>query len=965
MNGGPLYYHPTRDRFIEPKEPKESNISPEGGIIPVLYGRRKITGKFVYLNVINNIVHGIWIFCEGEIDGFDTILLNNKNIIDYGNKVYYETYQGTDTQPVCSLSNYDSSWTYSLPNTAYIYIRCNQTEDIQDLPKIEAIIKGKKIYVPRINTITYSANPALILADILTNTRYGGRIPPSKINYGTAQSHPDGTVWASADYCDEPLIDQTIQICYIGKRYTYSVVRDSQAKTDTLHAIYILSESSSLGVSSISLDGIDIAKTGVYYELYHGTGTTPSWPGWDNSLVGKSCIYIRKVFNAYTHSFGDVESRHRINVKATLTEPAVRYGFSFCFNQQVTLQDAIETIRRHFLGVIRIDNGLYSIDVAKPRPTIASFEEKEVWGLQIQPLQSQDIINRVTWTWTDPFTWETVTEEIEDPNISQNDEIHEANYDLTGCLSYARSKRIATFLLNSRLSDLIVTFNTYNGKGLQPLDVFSITHSIGLTNKLLYVSNIQENPDGSWTITGNEYDPAFFNEDIITEPAYPDTSLPDPSKMPDDATNLSLTEQLVQLKDSTWISNIKITWKAPEWPFIKHYEIYVKQGSGDFILLGTTTGTEYEYRAAKELETYTFAVVTVSTWDKRSIGITSTIIPQGKYLKPKWKTGAQLRGEEAGNVVFLKWYMPDLTPPAEDIDIIGYEIRRGKIIDTWETSFYVGFVDALIYQDNFCPSGQWRYFIKAKDSVGNYTDTSLYCDVTVILNQNIGFTSDYNFDLATVTGTNIGITMNTTLNPINPNYDILGERFPGPTLGDGVGGYTYLIHPTITTADGTTAAIDLGQIISGKYTLYYQSTKVGNGSSTLTPKLITSIDGSTWTEYDASSSLALKARYIKAKFEFNNPYIDTTYIVQEPVYITIQVDPVEEYGTAAVPADGYIAIAFINSFMAIEKITLTVLGNIAKTAVADNLTTSGFTLRLFDTNNNPTSGTVKWLVQGY
>jgi len=42
-----------------------------------------------------------------------------------------------------------------------------------------------------------------------------------------------------------------------------------------------------------------------------------------------------------------------------------------------------------------------------------------------------------------------------------------------------------------------------------------------------------------------------------------------------------------------------------------------------------------------------------------------------------------------------------------------------------------------------------------------------------------------------------------------------------------------------------------------------------------------------------------------------------------------------------------------------------VRGSSAKIAVYDNLDTSGFDLYLFDTNNNQTTGTVDWEVNGY
>lgn len=726
--GGPFYYDPTPTTPTQSggansqasgnnNAPMESTVSPANGRIPVLYGRRKIPGLFVYMNVIGSDLHVLYIFCEGEIEGFETILVNGKAITEFDNThLKYERYMGTDTQSVCGLEQHDSDWKDPLRNIAYIWLRIipGEGSEITDLPKVEAIVKGKKVYDPRAAVESsgfftgasaapvYSANPALCLADALTNTRYGGNVAATKVNWGTSSAHGEGTVWDVADECDKPLTGQMIQKALVGQRYAYNVTTDNFNAYDTLRTIYVLTDSPILNYSKITIDGIPVFPAPTTYsfpwqpyvdsyEVYNGTSAPPTqWVGWNNELIGKACLYLVKREVHVGEYFGDPDARWRFNVKVVVTEDANKFSFSFYFSAQQTLRDAIETIRRHYLGVVLFSRGTYNFYIAKERDTVASFTEKDVFNISFPEIQSQSIINRITWTWTDPDTWEVVNEEIEDPTLTDNDEIHEAHYDLSGSLSMSQSKRVAIFLLNSRLSDLIAQFNVYNSFGVELMDTFSLTHSIGLNNKLFYVSAIQQNADGSYTITGREYEPELFSATIETEPTYPDTNLPLPTDIPLPPTNLRLKEEVYKLSDGTYLSKIVATWSASESTNVKSYDIWIQEGSGPEVL-HNTTDTRFELRAVKQLITYTFKIAAVTNWDIQSKKalfsacalariVTNTI----NNLLDIAANLLQFTIDSSTNIVTLTW-----TAKA-DPAILYYEIRKGTRSSTWDTAVKIG-----------------------------------------------------------------------------------------------------------------------------------------------------------------------------------------------------------------------------------------------------------------------------------
>lgn len=63
------------------------------------------------------------------------------------------------------------------------------------LPRLTAVLKGRRVWDPRINQLVYSDNPVLCLRDYMTDTVYGCSIPSSQID--------DTTVIAEANYCEE------------------------------------------------------------------------------------------------------------------------------------------------------------------------------------------------------------------------------------------------------------------------------------------------------------------------------------------------------------------------------------------------------------------------------------------------------------------------------------------------------------------------------------------------------------------------------------------------------------------------------------------------------------------------------------------------------------------------------------------------------------------------------------------
>ncbi|MBT5286061.1 MAG: hypothetical protein HOL29_08865, partial [Euryarchaeota archaeon] len=196
---------------------KESNIEP----IPVIYGERRVGGVRVYMKTHgqtkNEYLTMAVVLAEGEINSISDLRIDDIPITDprFSGLFNYEYKLGSDTQTKSTVlaGSSPSGWTdnHKLSGVAYIAIRLKWDQDVfSGIPDITAVVKGKKIYDPRLDstvsggsgshraddssTWAWSDNPALCIRDYLTNRRHGKGLPESAIDTAGFMS--------AADDCD-------------------------------------------------------------------------------------------------------------------------------------------------------------------------------------------------------------------------------------------------------------------------------------------------------------------------------------------------------------------------------------------------------------------------------------------------------------------------------------------------------------------------------------------------------------------------------------------------------------------------------------------------------------------------------------------------------------------------------------------------------------------------------------------
>lgn len=218
---------PTQVRASRMKgKPRTEQIAGDGAVIPVIYGRTIVPGLIDVVRANGREITILAVWCEGEVNSFEKVYYDHIEKARHGGASYEADYAGTDAQGVDTelATLIGATYVDTLPNTAYSVLSFNSSNGF---PRVSADIKGRKVYDPRDvgqdvdddATWLWSDNPALCLADFISNRRFGlGR----EMDWATVE--------VAADFCDELVGDaaekrRTINLA-IEQRYEPSQIID-------------------------------------------------------------------------------------------------------------------------------------------------------------------------------------------------------------------------------------------------------------------------------------------------------------------------------------------------------------------------------------------------------------------------------------------------------------------------------------------------------------------------------------------------------------------------------------------------------------------------------------------------------------------------------------------------------------------------------------------------------------------
>jgi hypothetical protein len=675
----------------------QSNVDP----IPVIYGRRRVGGTRVFIEVSgssNEYLHLVLVLSEGPVTAIDNVYLDDVLSTDakFSGLLTVTKHLGTPGEAADAALTADvPKWTSAckLSNCAYLYVKLKYDRNaFSGLPTITADVRGRTLYDPRDGQTRYSNNPALVIRDYLSNAIYGRGIASSAID--------DTSIAAAANACDIRITAPSFSDIFTVSTTTEALTFAQPIPIDTG-------------------DGVKVSST----------ATVPS------PLVAGTTYYAIKVTdtsyqlattmaNAFAGTAIDLTSAG--SGQHTLAQ--VNYAAYACDGTIDTNQTAYDNVRALLTacrGMLVFSGGKYRLvlDVATTASSFGFTESNITGSWVISQAGKRAKYNRVTAGFYNPAKkWQPDLAMVESTALRATDNglILEAKIDLPFTANSYRAQNIGQLTLNQSRYGLVVKFSAFQeGLRCEVGDVVPITHSTpGWSAKLFRIMQIEIKDNDEVFVVAREYSASVYTQAVLSPAAViAQSNLPDPFSVPavSGLTLTSGTSELLRLADGSVISRIRVGWTAPT-------EVYAQKGQVEVQSKATTDlGWSPVDIVAAELgvawvspvqdsASYNVRIRAINSIGVRGAWSQGTVQVVGKTAPPSDVPWLRLDGER------LTW------GPVADIDLAGYRVR-------WQPGGSRSWSDALELHTGLLavspwdlvtiPYGAGQILIKAVDTTGN------------------------------------------------------------------------------------------------------------------------------------------------------------------------------------------------------------------------------------------------------
>ena len=689
----------------------------------VAYGTVRIAGGLVYVESTNSneFLHLIFAVAGHEINSFESFLINEDSVtVDADGFVTtakyvsgdtkfirLKTHLGADDQTADSdlVSESNSLWTsnHRLRGIAYIYARLKFSNDIfpNGIPNISAIIQGKKLYDPRTTNTTFSANSALCVRDLLTNTRYGLGAKSTEIN--------DTSFTAGANVCDETV--------------TLDVARTKSFNTET-------SVSSSNETIEINSHGY-LTGDVVQYSNESGTNLTGLSTGTSYFVIRVNVNSIKLATNLSNANAGtaiNITAASTGNGQSQLFKRLVekRYETNGVLDVGETPAKILNDMTSACIGLVTYSGGKWNIKTGEfVSPTITLTDNDLRGAVSITTRATRrDSFNAVKGIFVNPDNFYQPTDF---PSITSNTFTTEDNseqifsdIELPFTTSPSMAQRIAKIILYRAREQITLNYpcktTAFN---LEVGDTVNITNArLGFSAKPFEVAgwSFAQSQMGGGMGLGvdlnlREISSAVYNWNaeesaIISN----NTNLPDPFNVT--APTLTASDILRTFNEeaiTTLLADVSTTDS-----FVDQFEVQAKQSTADtYVSMGRSSDNRYELINVEDNVTYNIRARAITTLGSKSTYTSVDHLVIGKSAPPAnvEDFSVNIVGEDA----HLTW------TPVADLDLSHYKIRHSKLTSgaTYANSMDIVPKVARPAQSITVPAVTGTYFCKAVDKTGN------------------------------------------------------------------------------------------------------------------------------------------------------------------------------------------------------------------------------------------------------
>ena len=675
----------------------QSNVDP----IPVIYGRRRVGGTRVFIEVSgssNEYLHLVLVLSEGPVTAIDNVYLDDVLSTDakFTGLLTVTKHLGTPGEPADATLTADvPKWTSAckLSNCAYLYVKLKYDRNaFSGLPTITADVRGRTLFDPRDGQTRYSNNPALVLRDYLSNTIYGRGIASSAID--------DTSISAAANACDIRITAPSFSDIFTVSTSTEALTFSQPIPIDTGDGVK---------VSSTATVPTPLVAGTTYYAI---------------KVTDTSYQLATTMANAFAGTAIDLTSAG--SGQHTLAQ--VNYAAYACDGTIDTNQTAYDNVRALLTacrGMLVFSGGKYRLvlDVATTASNFGFTESNITGSWVISQAGKRAKYNRVTAGFYNPAKkWQPDLAMVESTALRATDNglILEAKIDLPFTANSYRAQNIGQLTLNQSRYGLVVKFSAFQeGLRCEVGDVVPITHSTpGWSAKLFRIMQIEIKDNDEVYVVAREYSASVYTQAVLSPAAViAQSNLPDPFSVPA-MSGLMLasgTSELLRLADGSVISRIRVGWTAPT-------EVYAQKGQVEVQTQATTDlGWSPVDIVAAELgvawvspvqdgASYNVRIRAINSIGVRGAWSQGTVQVVGKTAPPSDVPWLRLDGER------LTW------GPVTDIDLAGYRVR-------WQPGGSRSWSDALELHTGLLavspwdlvtiPYGAGQILIKAVDTTGN------------------------------------------------------------------------------------------------------------------------------------------------------------------------------------------------------------------------------------------------------
>lgn len=951
-----------------------------------------------------------------EIDNVETMYVDNKPVTfggspdtrwaigTFANKVFMGIQFGNEDQEVQSdlHQQLPDKWTDTDRQRGcagvYLQLVWDSNTFPNGYPDINFLVKGKKVYDPRTATTGWSRNPILCIADFLTNQKWGCGLSYSDLHTATLND--------SADVCDQ-LVDKNgggteARYCLDGQ------LDASMTKQEILNEM-------------LATCGGDLVYQSGQYYIYAAKYRAPTYTITEDDIIGEIRVSTNvsrsDSFNGMRGTFVSPQADYNeADVPAVKNDTYIAADGGKHIWEDTSLTLVTQSGQAQRLFKIELEKVRQGLSVTLPcklkglllqaNDTVYVTFSKYGWSAKIFEVEDISFVIdadgslrtelNLRETASGIYDWNSGEETIVDlaPNSDLPDPTDvEPPTGLTLASGTNELYRRLDGTIHSRLkvswTESVTEFVQFGGEYQIQYKRSTDTNwsqnfsAPGGTN-FIHILDVEDGV--AYDVRIRSVNTLRYFSSWVTQTAYVVIGKTEP---PSDVTVLESI-----LSDS----GITLSWEKITDFDADLYEIRVGANWAAGTVIASIRG---------DGESYTWSLDAIATYKEvlngapqvqRTTGLYNLMIKSidttGNYaLNAKAVQQAisapnpieNFAADTIDNNILLDW----LDPLPGDLSVDEYDVYKGT---TLESAVKIGTVFGTFHTYIESLGGTFTYWVVAVDVGGNRAE-GVSATVTIVVPRDFYILDDQNPALSVTNWGNIAIggtafapnenagtfwgPTNThvsggTMPPVPGEFETWENWFDNngwTTLQDAIdAGFVEWLQPSVESGFAE-MQIDYGVNLPASFVAWTWGELVKGDPSIITTTLSTSLDGTTWTDYENATQLFTDSfRYIKLKMTMTAlSELSLSKIVNQRLVLSLKRD--EETGSVACNSadSGGTTVVFTKPFIDVEDIQLTPEGTTACYAVLNFIDVpnpTSFKVLVFDQDGNRVSKTVRYRVRG-